>query len=135
MYTQAPVAGTQVSIVQNWPSSQLTGVPAWHVPPTHVSTPLHRFPSEQSGSVPHPATTRFTHHPWRVPESPLVSSTTYRLHVPFGFVALKTDSAEPPAGVGAGAAKVSPVVTLVGLKVPEARGPASGERPPRRPSA
>ena len=36
------------------------------------------------------------------------SSTTYRRQAPFGFVPLKTESAEVPAGAGAGAGNVSP---------------------------
>jgi hypothetical protein len=48
--------------------------------------------------------------------------------VPFGFVPLKTDRADPPDGAGAGAGKVSlPVPTsLVGWNVPETSGPLSG---------
>src|SRR6185369_14991092 len=54
-----PPEGLHVSSVQNTPSSQLGGVPAPHVPPRHVSTPLHASPSSQgvpsgSGSCRHP---------------------------------------------------------------------------------
>jgi hypothetical protein len=40
------------------------------------------------------------------------------LHVPFGFVPLKTERTEPPEGAGAGAGHVSPAKVLVGLNVP-----------------
>jgi len=48
--------------------------------------------------------------------------------MPFGSVPLKTDSAEPPDGVGAGAGNVSgPVASMfVGLKEPVTSGPPSG---------
>src|SRR5437763_14110797 len=44
-----PVAGLQLSSVQTFPSSQLSGVPATHAPVavTHVSLPLHALPSSQ----------------------------------------------------------------------------------------
>src|SRR5881628_2799968 len=47
-FTQ-PVAGLQLSSVQTFPSSQLSGVPATHAPVavTHVALPLHAFPSSQ----------------------------------------------------------------------------------------
>jgi hypothetical protein len=44
-FVQAPVAGAQVSVVHVLPSLQLTGAPAAHVPPWHVSAPLQAFPS------------------------------------------------------------------------------------------
>ena len=65
-----------------------------------------------------------------LPESPPRSSTTYRLQVPFGFVPLKTESALPPLGVGAGAGKRSPSPTFVGWKLPLTRGPESGSGEP-----
>jgi hypothetical protein len=40
-----PVAGSHESIVQHWPSSQLVGPPAWHVPPPQVSPVVQAFPS------------------------------------------------------------------------------------------
>jgi hypothetical protein len=64
--------------------------------------------------------------PAMLPASPAPSSDTYKLHVPFGAVALNTESAAPPAGAGAGAGKVSPAPVFVGLNVPLANGPASG---------
>ena len=42
-----PEAGSQESSVQGFPSLQVSAVPAWHVPPEHVSEPLHAFPSLQ----------------------------------------------------------------------------------------
>jgi hypothetical protein len=39
------VAGSHESIVQHWPSSQLVGPPAWHVPPPQVSPVVHALPS------------------------------------------------------------------------------------------
>src|SRR5206468_11495803 len=44
-----PVAGLQLSSVQTFPSSQVSGVPATHAPVavTHVSLPLHALPSSQ----------------------------------------------------------------------------------------
>jgi hypothetical protein len=61
-----------------------------------------------------------------LPASPPASSTTYRLHVPFGLIPLNTLSADPPDGAGAGAGNVSSALMLVGLNVPDTRGPASG---------
>jgi hypothetical protein len=49
-----------------------------------------------------------TQPPILAPISPASSSTTYKLHVPFGFVPLKTDRKEPPEGAGAGAGQLSP---------------------------
>ena len=41
-----PVAGSQLSAVHAFPSSQLSGVPAVHVPAWQVSSPLQTLPSE-----------------------------------------------------------------------------------------
>src|SRR6185503_18552875 len=43
-----PLAGTQLSVVHRLPSSQFGAVPAWQVPPTQVSIPLHALPSLHS---------------------------------------------------------------------------------------
>ena len=51
---------------------------------------------------------------------------TNSFQVPFGFVLLKTESVEVPAGVGAGAGNTSSVPILVGLNVPPTNGPVSG---------
>ena len=50
--------GLHVSLVQAFPSSQLSAVPSWHLPSTgvQVSRPLHTSLSEQSPSV--------EQHPW-----------------------------------------------------------------------
>ena len=42
-----PVAGTQLSVVQTFPSSQLTGGPLTQAPPEHVSFAVHASPSLQ----------------------------------------------------------------------------------------
>ena len=42
-----PEAGSQESSVQGLLSLQVSAVPAWHVPPEHVSEPLQAFPSSQ----------------------------------------------------------------------------------------
>ena len=49
-----PVSGTQASLVQKTPSSQLGGEPGAHVPVSerHVSTPLHGLPSSHAIGVP-----------------------------------------------------------------------------------
>ena len=65
-----------------------------------------------------------------LPESPPRSSTTYKLQVPFAFVPLKTESALPPLGVGAGAGKTSPAPKLVGWKTPLTSGSESGSGEP-----
>ena len=65
--------------------------------------------------------------PEMLPPSVAVSSLTYRLHTPFGSVPLKTLSALPPDGAGAGAGNTSaPTPLSVGLNVPDTSGPASG---------
>src|SRR6185503_20973464 len=58
-----------------------------------------------------------------LPAWPFASSTTKRLHVPLGFVSLKTDNTDPPEGACVG--NVSPAPTFVGLNVPVVSGPAS----------
>lgn len=40
-----PVGGTQLSLVQAFPSLQFVGGPLWHVPPAHVSPVVHALPS------------------------------------------------------------------------------------------
>jgi hypothetical protein len=45
-----PLAGTQLSVVQTLPSSQLGAAPPTHAPPAHVSLVVHALPSLQ-GSV------------------------------------------------------------------------------------
>jgi hypothetical protein len=65
-----------------------------------------------------------------LPESAARSSTTYRLQVPFGFVPLKTESALPPLGVGAGAGKTSPAPKFVGSKTPLTSGSELGSGEP-----
>lgn len=69
----------------------------------------------------------FKHQPPPIlPRSPLESSFTYRLQVPFGGVPVKTLNAEAPDGAGAGAGNISaPSTTSVGLNVPLASGPPS----------
>jgi hypothetical protein len=42
-----PMAGSQVSSVQGFASSQLTGVPLWHWPPPHTSPSVQALPSSQ----------------------------------------------------------------------------------------
>lgn len=60
-----------------------------------------------------------SHPPAMLPWSDPLSSTTYSAQVPFGFVPLKTERAEPPEAAGAGAGQVSPASPrLVGLNVP-----------------
>src|SRR5262245_2112233 len=49
-----PVAGTQESVVQTFPSSQFRAVPGWHTPAAQVSEPLQRLPSMQSAFVVQP---------------------------------------------------------------------------------
>jgi len=66
------------------------------------------------------------HPPLMLPASPPTSSTIYKLQVPLGLIPLKTLSADPPEGVGAGAGNVSRALMFVGLNVPETSGPASG---------
>src|SRR5262249_3096087 len=77
--------------------------------------------------------------PEKLPRSPAASSTTYRLHVPFGLPPAAPVKAEVSVSVptgagfrygpaGAGAANVSPAPTLLGLYVPLASGPASGNK-------
>jgi hypothetical protein len=48
-----PVAGLQESVVQPFPSLQVSAVPGWHTVATHVSMPLHRLLSVQSASTLH----------------------------------------------------------------------------------
>src|SRR5882724_7938970 len=67
----------------------------------------------------------FMVQPESIPRSILSSSSTYKLHVPFGSVPLKTESADPPDGAGAGPGNGSPAPALVGLNVPETSGPSS----------
>ena len=58
-----------------------------------------------------------------VPPSPPVSSSTYRLHTPFGFDPLNTLNADPPDGTGAGGGNTSvPGSRFVGLNVPDTSG-------------
>ena len=64
--------------------------------------------------------------PAMLPPSPPVSSTTYKLHTPFGSVPLNTLKADPPAGAGAGDGNGSPAPMFVGLNVPDDSAPASG---------
>jgi hypothetical protein len=40
-----PLAGSQLSVVQPFPSLQVSAVPAAHVPDWQVSAPLHALPS------------------------------------------------------------------------------------------
>src|SRR5215475_3079729 len=49
-----PATGSQVSVVQGLPSSQLSGTPGSHVPvdTLHVSVPLQTLPSSQTTGVP-----------------------------------------------------------------------------------
>jgi hypothetical protein len=70
----------------------------------------------------------FKHQPpAMLPPSPLVSSFTYSIHTPFGFVPLNTLNALPPDGAGAGAGNIStPSLTSVGLKAPVTSGPELG---------
>jgi hypothetical protein len=42
-----PKTGSQLSVVHTLPSSQVSGVPAVHTPPWHVSSPLQTSPSRQ----------------------------------------------------------------------------------------
>src|SRR5262249_60993987 len=46
-----PALGSQLSVVQGSPSSQLSGVPAVQTPARHVSTPLQMLPSLHDASV------------------------------------------------------------------------------------
>ena len=69
-------------------------------------------------------------HAVMLPESPPRSSTTSRLQSPFGFVPLKTESALPPLGVGAGAGKRSPAPKFVGWKMPLTSGCQFGSGEP-----
>src|SRR5213593_313189 len=82
-------------------------------------------------------TVKFKHQPpASVPlEGPIKSSTIYRLQVPFGFRPLNADARVPVPSGAAYSADVSPLwvgkvspagVKLLGLKVPETSGPASG---------
>ena len=65
--------------------------------------------------------------PAMIPPSPAVSSITYRLHTPFGFVPLNTFNADPPDGTGAGGGNTSvPPSRFVGLNVPDTSGPIAG---------
>lgn len=48
-----PVVKLHPSSVQDWPSSQSSGVPETQVPATHVATPLHTLLSLQSASTEH----------------------------------------------------------------------------------
>ena len=66
-----------------------------------------------------------THQPVKPPPSGESSSFTQRFQVPFGFDPLKTERAEPPPGAGAGAGN-APFPRVVGLYVPETRGPVAG---------
>src|SRR5262245_979288 len=138
-----------MSSVQALPS--LHGLmPGTHAPPEHTSGDVHGFPSShafvlatcvhakftQASSVQTllslqsaadwQMVTRSRHHPLMLPPSGLNWSSTHRFHVPFGLLPVKTESADPPSGTGAGAGQTSPVPTLVGLNVPETSGPASG---------
>src|SRR5882724_508433 len=56
--------------------------------------------------------------PFIFPTSAAVSSTTYKLHVPFGLVPLKPDKAAGYGPAGAGAGNGSPGSKSVGLNVP-----------------
>ena len=47
---EQPATGSHASVVQALASLQSGGVPAWHVSPTQVSSPLQRLPSAQSES-------------------------------------------------------------------------------------
>src|SRR5207249_2981281 len=47
VWVQRPVAGSQESVVQALPSSQLVGVPPVQEPPWQVSLPLQGLPSPQ----------------------------------------------------------------------------------------
>src|SRR6266487_3882058 len=57
--------------------------------------------------------------PLMFPTSPTASSSTYKLHVPFGLVPLKPDSTTGYGPAGAGAGNVSPGSKSVGLNVPD----------------
>ena len=46
-----PIALLQTSSVHRLPSSQLITLPAWQVPPTQLSTPVHKSPSVQVASM------------------------------------------------------------------------------------
>src|SRR5262245_6818608 len=46
-----PVTGSHESVVHGLASLQFGGVPGWHTPPTHVSTPLQTVESAHSASV------------------------------------------------------------------------------------
>src|SRR5213594_1292040 len=43
-----PVAGSQESVVQTFPSSQASGGPPWHAPFEHVSRVVQAFPSSHA---------------------------------------------------------------------------------------
>jgi hypothetical protein len=134
-----PVDALQLSVVQELPSSQDGAGPPTQIPFAQVSlgvqalpslqalvlfvnvhveftqeSVVHGLPSLQPELAVHTETT-LRHQPESDPPSGANGSSTQRFQVPFGFVPVNTDRADPPVGAAAASLKIrfTPVIAVL----------------------
>src|SRR5689334_20048050 len=125
-----PIADAVVVAFTAPPSRTFTVDPDGALPETVKTPSRSRLPlagAAMAGAAGASTVEICSDQPVRDPRSPELSSTTYRLQVPFGSVPLKVDRADPPVATGAGAGNAStPAPGLVGWKVPPTTGEGTG---------